>query len=364
MTPPLRSAALLLVRLSFFALIVLVALASCEFFLRVSGAPLARDIVREWACGTHISGFKLFCENHRLVFISPDRRFINPTPNLKMTFSTGSIPIQGCSHGFRKNGLNDEGPVFGIVIGDSFTINDRLDDTEGWVSLLSRLSGRRFMNFGMAGAGTLYHRRMAELLIPILRPRFVIVQLSDNDLDDDRRDRTDPRFTPDKGDTAPDGNDDPETLQRFQEENLERIYRLARDHHARMGIVAMNESVAPPSRIDRWRAQGVPVYVCNGKDWGHKGWDIQFKTDKHLNFLGNEYVARGVYRSFLNEAPLPEKFYGEETPDSDAPWIRKLVSSKESIRSFRRAPDKLRSLRRNSLLYYSFRRWILGHRGG
>ncbi|HRY28434.1 MAG TPA: SGNH/GDSL hydrolase family protein [Elusimicrobiota bacterium] len=171
---------------------VLAAAALAESSLRLVDTRLHRDILREYDARiiyrrtqSYFSDRPSSPEGSRFVFVSP---------RLPLRYSAGAIETAGGPLRYRKNGLLDDAPVHGVVLGDSYSENLYLDDSEGWVSLLSQATRKRFLNLARTGTGTEHHLRCAELILPVARADVVLLQICFNDvLDDNRRaDRTHP----------------------------------------------------------------------------------------------------------------------------------------------------------------------------
>jgi hypothetical protein len=159
-----------------------------EGSVRCFPVPLFQDFLREFYVSNFIEPeFHKRCPAHASRCVAPNGRFAVRVPGLRLRYSTGPAPVEGCWHGYRLNGRMNERPAHGLVLGDSMTENIRVDDAETWVSRLSDRANKRFLNLGASGTGTLYSLDMARLYISRSKPRIVLLQLNDNDAEDDYR---------------------------------------------------------------------------------------------------------------------------------------------------------------------------------
>jgi hypothetical protein len=128
---------------------------------------------------------KLFTRIEGSVVMRPDASIAGRACGTAIRFTTRPCP--DARVGFRSNGSSaDGGPPFGVVLGDSLTEGAHVDDEQTFVSVLSRSTGKRFVNLGAAAEGVSGHLerlRLSALLSQ--RPRVVILQLHETDLEDE-----------------------------------------------------------------------------------------------------------------------------------------------------------------------------------
>jgi hypothetical protein len=315
-----------------------------ELSVRRIDAKPTRDVMREYYVATALlPGYRERCPVHGdLPFFRPNFRLESRAPNLPYRFTTGALEMDGCRHGFRNNGDGDDGPAYGVVLGDSHSENIRLDDREGWVSVLSSATGRRFVNWACSGMGTTHHLAMAERVVPLLRPKVVLVQVCDNDLDDDLaplrpprrspgtekpslRARVDRAFAwtahrrlrpsvlafcvnrwgrewvvshlpaPRDGPAPAPPPDDRAAGVRLELRNLERIRRVAEANGARMAVFAFaTDGYLAELGLETWCARRNVPFTRNDERLWEYGGDPRrylFATDNHLNEKGNRLSA-------------------------------------------------------------------------
>jgi hypothetical protein len=79
-------------------------------------------------------------------------------------------------YGIRKNSEGDAlTPNAVLAVGDSFTVGSEVIDQETWPAQVEKLLGVRVLNAGVGGYGLDQSVLNTERLIPILRPRVVIL---------------------------------------------------------------------------------------------------------------------------------------------------------------------------------------------
>jgi len=80
-------------------------------------------------------------------------------------------------YGIRKNSLNDEtvSPGGILAVGDSFTAGSEVVDEDSWPAQLERLTGQRVFNAAVGGYGADQSIMAAERLLPLLKPKVVLV---------------------------------------------------------------------------------------------------------------------------------------------------------------------------------------------
>ena len=87
-------------------------------------------------------------------------------------------------HGIRRNGAESTirtGEV--LAVGDSFTEGWEVDDDESWPAQLERITGRPIVNAGVGGFGTDQILLRAEQMLPIVKPKTLIIGMLDFDLE-------------------------------------------------------------------------------------------------------------------------------------------------------------------------------------
>lgn len=119
--------------------------------------------------------------------LKPDLRVARRFWGTPWSFTTRPCP--NAEMGYRSNGVADDSArAYGVVVGDSITEGAQVDDAQNYVSLLSRMTRRRFVNLGAFAQGTSGHvERLRASGFLRLRPRVVILQLQHNDVGEDLR---------------------------------------------------------------------------------------------------------------------------------------------------------------------------------
>ena len=88
------------------------------------------------------------------------------------------------THGIRKNSrrdeIEDQGAI--LVVGDSFAAGAQVLDEQTWPAHLERETGLRVLNAGVSGYGVDQSVLNAELLLPILSPKLVLVGILVEDI--------------------------------------------------------------------------------------------------------------------------------------------------------------------------------------
>jgi lysophospholipase L1-like esterase len=125
---------------------------------------------------------------HAPVFAVHDWRGINATaldsggiydPNLgwvqPANFAGGGFNT--IAYGIRKNSSREEtiSPGAILAVGDSYTVGSQVTDDESWPAQLERQARVRVFNAGVGGYGLDQIVLNAERLLPVLRPRLVLV---------------------------------------------------------------------------------------------------------------------------------------------------------------------------------------------
>ncbi len=170
-------------------------LAGTELFLRASCSGRAADIRRSYFAMTSVwveSGEDLAGSRPgedpslRPKALRPGVRLSQTVCGRRHAFTSLPAPAPGVA--FRSNGEagEEEREVHGLVLGDSFAEGAQVDDAETFSAVLSRLSGKRFVNLGVRAQGTTGHlERLEKSGFLRLRPRVLIVQVHENDLLED-----------------------------------------------------------------------------------------------------------------------------------------------------------------------------------
>jgi hypothetical protein len=294
-TPPARAR---FTRAALAAAAAAAAAAACALLTVGVKARVPQDLMREFHVRYEIGhGYRQKCARHGdMPLLRPDFRFESWSPNLTFRYTTAAVPMGECSHAFRLNGAGDDAPVHGAVLGDSYSENLRLDDAEGWVSLLSQATGRRFANLGCTGAGTGDHLKTAETFFPFLKPRAVILQLTNNDLREDFfGHRPVPSMTQEQEAAAA----------ALQLANIDRIRALCLKFGAPLAIVLFDDpGYAETLRLPDWcRRNGVPLFFVDRLSWPAGDPDRRrFAFDAHYNAASNRFIADGI-REFLKDWP-------------------------------------------------------------
>ncbi|MBI4060195.1 MAG: hypothetical protein HY403_02070 [Elusimicrobia bacterium] len=158
--------------------------------LQVASYVIA-DIWRHHSRALRLSGQPILSVDVlRKIYSFP--RSLNPDDHFSRRFWGGereftTRPCPNPEMGYRINGTPEDFlPVYGVVVGDSYTEGAQVDDRETYVSRLSRISGKRFINLGVVGQGTggdLARLKHSDFLKST--PRIIILQVSRNDLLDD-----------------------------------------------------------------------------------------------------------------------------------------------------------------------------------
>ena len=95
--------------------------------------------------------------------------------------SPGHTSLQ---HGIRRNGTETEirtGHI--LAVGDSFTEGWEVEDDDSWPAYLERMTGIPVINAGVGGYGTDQTILRAEQMLPIVKPKTLIIGILDFDLD-------------------------------------------------------------------------------------------------------------------------------------------------------------------------------------
>jgi len=110
----------------------------------------------------------------------------NPDPVLGWTNKASSYNEDGYStieHGIRKN-FNETTIRTGamLAVGDSFTEGWEVKDRESWPAVLEHLTGAPVLNAGVGGYGTDQIVLRAEQLLPIIKPKILIIGFLEQDI--------------------------------------------------------------------------------------------------------------------------------------------------------------------------------------
>lgn len=170
-------------------------LVGAELFLRSSCSERAMDIrrayfamARVWAEASRVLEGTMSAEDPNLLprAVMPGLRIEQSICGMRHAFTTCAAPVS--SVGYRSNGEPGEEvrKAFGLVLGDSFSEGAQVDDAETFTAVLSRLTGKRFVNLGVRAQGTIGHlERLEKSGFLSARPLVLIVQLHENDLLED-----------------------------------------------------------------------------------------------------------------------------------------------------------------------------------
>lgn len=87
-------------------------------------------------------------------------------------------------YGIRKNTASDEKLDEGAVlaVGDSYTAGSDVVDRDTWPAQLEKLIGQRVINAGVGGYGVDQTVLNAERLLPVLKPKLVLVGIYEDDI--------------------------------------------------------------------------------------------------------------------------------------------------------------------------------------
>jgi hypothetical protein len=88
-------------------------------------------------------------------------------------------------HGIRKNRKADDRIRTGgaLAVGDSFTAGSEVRDEASWPAQLERLTGMPVINGGAGGYGTDQIIMRAEQLLPIVKPRVLVIGMLESDIE-------------------------------------------------------------------------------------------------------------------------------------------------------------------------------------
>jgi hypothetical protein len=92
--------------------------------------------------------------------------------------------IRTLQHGVRVNHTGDTTVRTGgiLAVGDSFTAGSEVDDHESWPAQLERIIGQPVINAGVGGYGTDQIIMQAERMLPIVRPKVLLVGFLSQDI--------------------------------------------------------------------------------------------------------------------------------------------------------------------------------------
>jgi hypothetical protein len=98
--------------------------------------------------------------------------------------SNTSAPFNTLEYGIRKNSRDKEALTTGAIlaVGDSYTAGSEVLDADTWPAQLEKMLGRRVINAGVMGYGVDQSVLNAERLLPILKPRIVLVGIYEEDV--------------------------------------------------------------------------------------------------------------------------------------------------------------------------------------
>ena len=95
-----------------------------------------------------------------------------------------SPDLNTIEHGIRKNSNREEAPDQSAIlaVGDSFVVGGEVKDAEAWPAHLERTTGLRVLNAGVNGYGVDQTGLNAERLLPVLKPKLVLVGILADDI--------------------------------------------------------------------------------------------------------------------------------------------------------------------------------------
>jgi hypothetical protein len=96
----------------------------------------------------------------------------------------GGPTFNTLDYGIRKNSGEKEALITGgiLAVGDSYTAGSEVADEDTWPAQLEKMLGRRVINAGVMGYGVDQSVLNAERLLPILKPRLVLVGIYEEDI--------------------------------------------------------------------------------------------------------------------------------------------------------------------------------------
>src|SRR5262245_20201393 len=108
-------------------------------------------------------------------------------PNLgwRVGSNLSSNSFNSLEHGIRKNQETDDRIRTGgaLAVGDSFTAGSEVHDEASWPAQLERLTGMPVINAGAGGYGTDQIIMRAEELLPIVKPRVLVIGMLEGDIE-------------------------------------------------------------------------------------------------------------------------------------------------------------------------------------
>lgn len=112
-----------------------------------------------------------------------DRAVVDPVLGWTVKPWTDIDSFETIDHGIRRN-FNETGVRTGAVlaVGDSFTEGWEVEDHESWPAVLEEMTGVAVVNAGIGGYGADQIVLRAEQLLPIVKPKVLIVGLLESDI--------------------------------------------------------------------------------------------------------------------------------------------------------------------------------------
>jgi lysophospholipase L1-like esterase len=151
--------------------------------ISVVGALLALEF--GWRIATGVSPFKFADWRAEGVQINRlgERALFDPALGWTLRANHASAGHQTLDHGIRRNFQETAlrtGQI--LAVGDSYTEGWEVSDGETWPAHLERLTGRAVLNGGVGGYGTDQIILRAEQLLPIVRPKVLIIGFLEFDI--------------------------------------------------------------------------------------------------------------------------------------------------------------------------------------
>jgi hypothetical protein len=109
----------------------------------------------------------------------------DPTLGWGIVSNISSEGFNTLEHGIRKNRKTDDRIRTGgaLAVGDSFAAGSEVRDEASWPAQLERLTGMPVINGGAGGYGTDQIIMRAEQLLPIVKPRVLVIGMLESDIE-------------------------------------------------------------------------------------------------------------------------------------------------------------------------------------
>ena len=120
-----------------------------------------------------------------MVFDSSEAAVFDPALGWTQKPNFRSAGLNTIAFGIRRNKPDDNSmPGRGeiLAVGDSFTVGSDVVDEESWPARLSRAINVRVLNAGVGGYGVDQSALRAELLLPAVKPRLLILGIFEEDI--------------------------------------------------------------------------------------------------------------------------------------------------------------------------------------